>query len=141
MASRTTVADVEALLEEYDDEIPLAQFLPVGNNIVTNNCIKEDSEYNSETLELIERYLDAHLYEITRSRAEFRAAGKVQEAMKVKLDLGFNLTRYGQTAMLLDYEGGLAALNARITDPGRASNVRAGIVWLGLEEEEEARLQ
>lgn len=129
MAIRTTVAAV-GLIIEVDATISLTPFIETANALVTECCSADN--YDSTRLELIERWLSAHLYTIRDMRAESEKAGSVSEKKQSKVDLGFDTSHYGQTAMRLDTEGGLAALNTR--SKKRSSQV-VGITWLGTESE------
>ena len=64
-------------------------------------------------------------------RSTARGAKGVTEKKQSKVDLGFDSSHYGQTAMRLDTAGGLAALNEQ-TKKGRRALV--SISWLGTED-------
>jgi hypothetical protein len=55
-------------------------------------------------------------------------ADVVSEKKRSKVDLGFNLTHYGQMALRIDTEGNLAALDKRAKDGARSA---ASITFLG----------
>ena len=85
-------------------------------------------DYDVTRLELIERWLSAHVYTIRDMRASEERAGTVSERKQSMVGLGFDTSHYGQMAMRLDTKGGLAALNARIKK-GTGQTVQ--ISWLG----------
>lgn len=131
---RTDTDAVTALLEEYNTDIDLDQCIETANMMVTDNCT--ESDYSDAKLELIERYLSAHFYEIISARRKFAAAGKVQQSTESKVDLGLDLTRYGQTAKIIDNAGNLAALDnaLKTVKKGLAVGIQAKILWLGTED-------
>lgn len=128
MAVRTSEAAVEAIIET-DATISLTPFIEVANALVTECCADVD-DYDATRLELIERWLSAHMYTVRDMRAESEKAGSVAEKKQSKVDIGFDTSHYGQTAMRVDTAGGLAALNIRIKK-GIASTVQVN--WMGTE--------
>jgi len=125
MAVRTTPAAV-ALIIEVDDEISLTSFIEVANVLVTECCSTDD--YDATRLELIERWLSAHVYTIRDMRASEERAGPVSERKQSAIALGFDTSHYGQMAMRLDTKGGLAILNEQMKK-GKGQAVQ--ISWLG----------
>jgi hypothetical protein len=106
-----------------------------ANVLVTKVC--GASDYEADQFELIERWLAAHFYVIWRPRSYRERAGPVaQEFEPIKVDLGLDVTKYGQTAMRLDTDGSLAALNNRqkkLLSGAGATTVQT--VWVGTERE------
>ncbi len=129
MARTTSVA--VALIIEVDDDISLTPFIEIANAFVTECCSTDD--YDATRLELIERWLAAHCYTVRDMRAEAEGAKGMTEKKQSKVDLGFDSSHYGQTAMRLDTAGGLAALNEQ-TKRGRRALI--GVSWLGTEDAE-----
>ena len=128
--ARTTSAAVEAIIEvETGDS--LTPFIEVANHMVTQHCT--DSSYTDTTLELIERWLSAHFYAIRAPRPDSESVGPVRTKYQYKVDLNLFVTTYGQHAMLIDYEGNLAALSKRIEE-GQSSE--AEVTWIGSTETE-----
>lgn len=116
--ARTTRAYVAAIIDLDPGIVPndaaMEPFITVANEIVTEVCTGDagpDSPYTAERLELIERWLAAHFYAIRDPRTTSEKAGSVGEQYQSKVDLGFNVTHYGQMAMRLDTNGGLAKLD------------------------------
>lgn len=130
--ARTTSTVVELIIE-VDSNIVLTSFIEAANALVTQ-CCGDSSNYTTINLELIERWLSAHLYTVRDMRAESEKASSVSEKKQSKVDLGFDTSHYGQMAMRLDWEGGLAALNERIKK-GKKSTVLA--TWVGVENPDE----
>lgn len=127
---RTTTVLVGGIIE-VDVKITLTPFIEVANELVTECCSEDD--YTTTRLELIERWLAAHFYTVRDMRAETEKAGPVSERKQSKVDLGFDSSHYGQTAMRLDTAGGLTRLNEQ-TKQGKKPLV--SVAWLGDEEAE-----
>ncbi len=125
--ARTTSVLVQGIIET-DAAISLDPFIEIANALVTEKCSADD--YSSTRLELIERWLSAHFYTIRDMRAESEKAGSTSEKKQSKVDLGFDSSHYGQTAMRLDTAGELAGLNTSMK--GRGSQP-VGVTWLGTE--------
>lgn len=107
--------------------------IATANVIVTKVC--GGSDYDSTQFELIERWLAAHFYAVWRPRTSMEQAGPVrQEFEQIKVDLGLDVTKYGQTAMRIDTDGSLAAMNNTqkkvLSYPG---GIRS--IWVGTERE------
>lgn len=130
--ARTTAIQVGSIIE-VDASIDLTPFISLANELVTERCA--DAGYSDDRLELIERWLSAHFYTNRDPRATQEKAGPVQETFQSKVDLGLFTSHYGQTAMMLDTAGGLAALNEEIVNPRRARAI--GVTWLGTDPCEE----
>ena len=127
--ARTTSAAVEAIIE-VDVTISLTPFIEAANNIVSAVCDTADTSYDATDLEIIERWLSAHIYTNRDPRAfeESVGRGAASEKTQSKVDLGFDTSHYGQTAMRLDREGGLAALNAQAK---KGTGATGSVTWLG----------
>ena len=127
MAYRTTSAEVQEIVD-VESGVDLEPFIIAANELVTECCAGQD--YSDTRLAEIERWLAAHFYCIRDARAVSERAGSVGQTLQSKVDLGFDVTHYGQMAMRLDTEGGLAALNERIKT-GKRTGV--SVTWLGTE--------
>ncbi len=130
--ARTTASAVEGIIE-IDAKISLTPFIELANALVTQCCTGDSVEitYTDAILELIERWLSAHIYTNRDPRAISEKAGPVSERTQSKVDLGFDTSHYGQTAMRIDYQGGLSALNEQIKSGGVST---VGATWLGTED-------
>lgn len=126
--ARTTSASVQGIIE-VDAAIDLNPFILVANELVTEVC--SDAGYSDERLELIERWLAAHFYCTRDPRASREQAGPVAQSLQSVIDLGLNNSHYGQTALLLDTAGGLAALN-KTSQKGKRT---ASVTWMGDEDD------
>jgi len=131
MAISVLDADVEAIIE-VDETIDLTSFITAGVAVTQKHCADANSAYTDDELNLIAVWLSAHFYAIRDPRALTDDLGKIAATIESKVDLGLNVTRYGQMAMILDWYGGLAALNASTLKGGRRV---VGITWLGEESE------
>jgi len=107
--ARTSSSSVEGIIE-VDASISLTPFIEAANALVTE-CCSSVSTYDATRLELIERWLSAHMYTNRDMRSFDEKADEVSEKKQSKVDLGFDTSHYGQMAMRLDTAGGLARLN------------------------------
>lgn len=126
--ARTTKELVEKIIE-LDATVnggDISAFIETASALVDELC--QPQGYSETRLELIERWLAAHFYAIRDPRLTSEQAGSVQASYESKVDLGLQLTRYGQQALMLDTKGGLAALN---NQPKTATGQKPGIVYLG----------
>lgn len=121
--ARTTPELVRGIVET-DGTTDLEPFILAAESLVTEVC--EPAGYSDERLELIERWLSAHFYQIFDTPTSSEKAGSVSESKQYHIELGLNQTRYGQQAMLLDTKGGLRSVNS-----GKRRVV--GAFWLGTE--------
>ena len=128
--ARTTATAV-ALIIEVDEDIDLSPFIEAANALVTEKCATVES-YTDERLELIERWLSAFFYAIRDMRRTQETVRGITETFQHREDLGFDVNHYGQVAMRLDTNGGLAALNKQ--SKGRVAKI--DIQYLGTENEE-----
>lgn len=135
--ARTTAALVAGIVEvELPDgavlEDFLAPFILPANLLVTDVC--GAAGYSDEKLEMIERWLGAHFYQILAPGANTERAGRVAQTVRSKVDLGLNVTHYGQQAMVLDTAGGLAEINQALEPGGGLPSGVFGAWWLGIED-------
>lgn len=127
--ARTTAEAVQTLLgEAYQTAYPVTSVITTANLVVTKNCT--DTAFTTDELEIIERYVAAHLYCISHPRATQEKAGSVSENKQHVEGLGFNATEFGQQALLLDWSGALAALN---TSAGKGLRRSVSLTWAGKE--------
>jgi hypothetical protein len=122
---RTTDAAVRKLIE-LDASFDTEPFIESANALVTEVCeTAEDDDgnavYDAARLELIERWLAAHYCAQRDPRATQESIGRgaISATYQSKVDLGFDNTHYGQMAMRLDTEGGLAKLNEQTKKGGK----------------------
>jgi len=113
MAVRTTETLVGTIVE-LDDDTSIDSIITVANVIVTKHCT--DTALTATELELIERYLTAHLYSLKYRRTVSEKVSTIADTFQHAEDLGFNSTEFGQTAMRLDWSGALATLDKSMKD-------------------------
>ena len=123
--ARTTDADVGEVVE-VDATISLTPFITIANELVTELCA--DSGYTDTRLALIETWLAAHFYLIRDQAVAQEQAGPVQIQYQFKIGLMLAQTKQGQTAMMLDTAGNLAAMSKRM-EQGEAASVQ--FTWMG----------
>jgi len=123
--ARTTDADVESVVE-VDASLSLTPFISIANELVTELCT--DSGYTDARLVLVETWLAAHFYLIRDQAVAMEQAGSVQIQYQYKIGLNLAQTKHGQTAMILDTAGNLAALSKRVED-GEPAGI--SMTWMG----------
>ena len=126
--ARTTQSAVEEIIENATS-FSLTPFIEAANHIITKVCTS--TSYDATDLELIERWLSAHFFAIYEARPTEERAGSVSAVYQSKVDLGFDVTHYGQMAMRLAYEGELANLNEQSKKGGK---IIVGATWGGTED-------
>lgn len=110
----------------------LVGYIESANSIVTSVCLT--SGYTDVKLELIERWLSAHLAAVDKSQLKRDEIRNAREEYQSRVDLGFDVTHYGQQAMRIDTAGNLAILNNQVKKaevPLPAEKRSVGIRWLG----------
>lgn len=125
--ARTTESDVQTLLAgDYDGSTSLAPHVATATAIVDRvaTCATaKGATLSSTELELVERWLAAHCYAMIDQPYQSKTTGRASAVFQGRTGMGFAATKYGQTALALDYSGCLANI-------GRAR--RARVAWLGL---------
>lgn len=110
MAGPYTTPDmVQAILAEQTITVDLTPFIVATDNIVSVVCAP--GNYSTAQLTQIETWLAAHFYCIMVPRNLDGTAAHARDIIESKVDLRFNVTRYGQMAMALDPGGYLAAFS------------------------------
>lgn len=129
MAVRTTSSAVTAVLGPAYKTLPdLTPFIETAS-VVIDDVLAPLNVLTDERLELIERWLSAHMLHQALPRVESQQVDVLMQRFKSKVELGFNNSDYGQTAMRLDPTGTLAALNAQ-SNSGAGTRTIKG-TWLG----------
>ena len=134
--ARTTDVLVKAIVNVETNK-DIAPFIDAANKLVTRCCTGDQvsTDYDADTLVSIETWLAAHFYCMYDPQFVSEEARSVNARYETKIDRGLDLSKYGQMAMTLDYQGGLSELNAQTKDGiGRT----VGAAWLGTEIEESA---
>ena len=124
---RTTEELVGGIVE-LDEEVPVDPFIDAANYLVTAVCAPH--YVDNTVLERIERWLAAHFYSIRIPLAGQSTVDVLTEQFGTyqKLDLGLDLTPYGQQAKLLDVGGYLAALD---NNQQTVKKTKRSVLWLG----------
>ena len=132
MAARTTVDAVEEVLAGNYDTNKLPSLLPFvrAANLVTNRvaacALEKGITLSTDELREIETWLAAHFYaKVDRTYAHKRTRD-AWGTFDGKTGMYLEATLYGQTAVILDYSGCLASMNAENGD----RKVAVGF-WLG----------
>jgi len=126
--ARTTDTAVRKIIE-IDADLDTKPFIEAASAMVTEHC----STLTATTAELVERWLSAHFICITDPRATKDVAKGVGASYQSKVDLGLNVSHYGQMALSLDSSGGLSSWNSTVVKGTRKT---ASLSWLGTEASE-----
>lgn len=132
MANRATAAGVGAIIELDVNIADITPFITAANAIVTEVCASFTG-YTATHLGLIETWLSAHFYTQRDPRMSREIAKGVGASYQSVVDLGLNNSHYGQMAMRLDWNGGLATLEKQTVD-GKPRTV--SVNWVGSTEDE-----
>lgn len=126
--ARTTDELVKGvLLLDYDSRRTpsLTPFINAANLVVTRvaTCATaKDVTLSSDELEMIERWLAAHMYVQSDQTFASKSTSGASASHHGQTGMGLENSKYGQTAMMLDPSGCLAAIDKRQS---------AGAHWLG----------
>lgn len=152
-ACRCSAADVAAIIEIDPSILNLTPFILAANQLVTEICAntvppfgqsRQNSyrpqgeaaqpgqafyqTYDNDRLKAIETWLAAHFYAIRDPRFAAQTMGRQSATYQNQVGLNLSQTPYGQQAKILDTHGGLAWLDAHLSQGKRG---QAGIVYLG----------
>jgi len=132
MAFRTDIVKVGKIIEIDPDVDDLSPFIEPANMLVTD-VVEGEGETTDETkLTIIETWLAAHFYAIFDPRLLVDDIEVLRSRIESKVDLGLDVTRYGQMAMRLDTSGKLAELNEQAKGNTAATKkYRVSFAWLG----------
>ena len=128
---RTTSDLVKGLLlDDFGNKLDgvspdLTPYIATASTIVDRvmTCaINKGLALSNGELELIERWLSAHFYQQADPGYQSRNTLSASGQFTGKTEMGFESTRYGQQALLLDYSNCLRNIQKQ---------QRAGMVWLG----------
>lgn len=126
---RTTALEM-AKICALDASLDTTLAIDTANEIVTEVCAAatkvvagvEVAWHSSARLTLIETWLACHCYCINDPRGQRERVGPLTFEAQSKVDLGLDVTHYGQMAKRIDTSGALAALDDAIENgrtPGR----------------------
>lgn len=112
MALRIVEADLRSILK-CGATVGLAVFMDTANVLVDD--LLGSSSLSAGALKLIETYLAAHLYTLTEERGSLASEtfGDSTERYHNVYKAGFNSTRFGQQAIVIDTTGTLARESAK----------------------------
>jgi hypothetical protein len=134
-----TTADLVGGVVEVDDGDDLTPFIRSAHRLIVRFCEPflnngTANAYTADDLTDIETWLAAHFYACLSRQTRSEQAGTVRADYESKVDLHLDVTIYGQQAMVLDPNGGLASWNNRIDS---IRNITAEVLWLGVDEDED----
>lgn len=137
---RTTSALVEAIVD-INPGLDLTPYIVAANQITTGVCTYQTPKHPcpgrpipytdgfiGSQMEIIERWLAAHFYGVYDALLSASRAldASVQFQFKIAYDL--RNTRYGQQAIMLDFQGNLAKWN---NSAGVLKRIKISMGWLG----------
>ena len=123
--SNTTAEKVRAIIEVDPSITDLTPFLAAAHALVESHC----EGISTANAAIVETWLAAHCLTIRDPRVINETAKGVGQSYQSRVDLGLSVSHYGQTAMMLDETGGLAAWNKQVLD-GK-TNPTTMLTWLG----------
>lgn len=126
MGARTTVKEVQKILDYDTDICNIDAFIDAANELVTEVC--GPAGYTEKRLKVIETWLTAHFIAVRDQRKASEGTGGASASYQTRVEMGLNVTVYGQQVLRLDTKGGLAALEHSIEQGGRRT---VAITWLG----------
>lgn len=123
---RTNPDAVQAVLrQDWDGSTDLQPFIDTASNIVdaVSSCSAlKNKQLTNTTLELIERWLSAHMYVMTDQVEASKSAGKGSATWQGQTGMALDASKYGQMAKMVDVSGCLTNIEKRQF---------AGFSWLG----------
>lgn len=115
MSIRTTSDNVKAILgQQYNTgvSLDLSAFILSASTLVDFIVTKDTAVVMSSTsLEVVERWLTAHLYAHADQLLQQKSTGQSSGTFQGQTAMCLQSTQYGQMAMMLDVTGTLAMLN------------------------------
>lgn len=111
VAARTNEDLVKSIIFEDDFDITSYDTFIATANMIVTKYVAINANYTAGDLQLIETWLAAHFCCINSPRKTQSTISSAQASYESRVGMGFNLTRYGQQAMLLAGYGELANLN------------------------------
>lgn len=102
------------------------QFIQAANRLVTQFC--PTSAYGVTELQEIETWLAAHFCSVKQKIAQSEKVDELTDKFEGKTGIHLQSSLYGQTAMTLDYNGGLSSWNEQSM---KGKKRTAGITYVG----------
>lgn len=102
------------------------QFIQAANRLVTKFC--STTNYGATELQEIETWLAAHFCSVKQKIANKEKVDELSESFEGKTEMHLQSSLYGQTAMTLDWAGGLAAWNQQAI---KGTKRTAGVTYVG----------
>lgn len=123
--------DITAILKTRPS-IELAPFIAYGEELYNDHC--SEAGYTAAKELKIKTLLACHFYTVRDPRKSGAQVDTIRDDFQSKIDYGLSLSHYGQMAMLMDKEGGLANFNNQIFNQIQSAGVISGgasVTWLG----------
>jgi hypothetical protein len=126
-----TEDDITAIIKTRPS-IELDPFIAYGEELYNDHC--SEAGYTSAKELKIKTLLACHFYTVRDPRRSGEQVDTIRNDYQSKINYGLSLSHYGQMAMLMDSEGGLANFNNQIFNQVQSAGVVAGgpsVKWLG----------
>lgn len=124
--ARTTEDKVESVVT-VDKGHDLAPHITAANILVTK--VLATAGYDDDLMELIERYLAAHMYRIFNPMTTSETLGSLSESKSVSLGQQLKQTLPGQQVLVYDVGGHFALLQGQSERGTQKRTMR--MLWLG----------
>ncbi len=114
MANRVTDDEVHAIIQEIDDDVDTTPFIETANLVINEKLVGKG--LTDAMLVKIELWLSAHFTTLDNEKGGLRSSkmGESDESyVWTRGGSGFGTTRYGLTAISLDFTGILQTLSAQ----------------------------
>jgi len=109
MAARVTATEVKAIIETSESDSAIAPQIAIATLLV-DEIAAADSTVLAARLKEIERWVAAHFIASSLDpRAKSEGVKGITETIEGSFGMGFEMTRYGQQALILDSTGTLRA--------------------------------
>lgn len=107
----TTAAEVKEILTTSLSDAAVEAYIAVATDMIADLTT---TNLDTTRLELIERWLTAHLIAVTKERqTQEEEVGEARAKYTGKFGMNLQSTTYGQTASMLDTTGALAELGKK----------------------------
>ncbi len=124
-----TSNEVLAIMPEVEAGTDVAPYITVADLIVTEQLVP--TGMTADRLKQVELWLAAHFTSVVYQKTASEGVKALSQVFQTKVDLNFNVTVYGQQALLLDNTGTLASLQAQAE--GKRIRFTPRMEWLGSE--------
>lgn len=127
MDHRIEAAAVRGLVPELTETDSITAQMDTAHLLVDEHLVGHDM--SEDRLEQIELWLAAHFCSVVTPKSASEGAGPVSQNFQGSTALNFNVTVYGQQALILDTSGRLALLQRQAK--GNKAVGSPSVTWMG----------